>query len=699
MTNQIIALYLRRILPPTSRKYRPLREGEIRLLQIKPAHSLSTIECDFLYVDLQSAGDYAALSYTWGQADPSIPILVNNRVSLITENLYLALLHLRQRQATILWVDALCINQDDLAERARQVAQMKDVYHRAAIVHVWLGESNELSEQAFDELHGLSEHLDYDETVPSRLFKNISREEHHQKWRAISEILYRPWFRRMWVIQEALSARRAMVVCGKDIIDLDLFLKLIFSMVKAGVLKLIMSYHPRKHGLAGRPMTTTIEQLEFLVKAKFEAINLLAAHRFKPTLLNYLAGTRWAEATNPLDKVYGILSLADDARTLGHWNAHRGKNRRWLPFQVDYNLSKEEVFINATKAILCTTKSLDVLRFARYEPNSVDGLPSWVPDWANDNPHRVFGYMSVCPTSEDKKQYWRSYSTTSGLSYRADPIYHEITQHCSPEFYLGKTNTLTIKGILFDTITALSAHAYQQEHAHDIDPQSKDPTEILEPMQQYFRNVTQWTNDCERHARRCSPYPTGQSTWRSFWKTLNGGVTLEENLVPNGFEAFSSNLREAQSTLGNLKTQLSLAQSKSYDPLSEIAANAALSRYESLTSWLPTINSTCHSRKFATTQKNYMGLVPNGAIVGDFICVIYGCEMPVILRECGRNNFRFIGHGEIEGLVFDDAVVEKTFVLKKGEKQPNEEFDFLTLDKFGRKVFILLKKARQFKLV
>lgn len=652
-----------------------------------------------MYVDLRSAGDYAALSYTWGKDDPSIPILVNKRVFLITENLYLALLHLRQREVTMLWVDALCINQDDLAERARQVAQMKDVYCRAAIVHIWLGESNELSERAFDELHGLSEHLDYDEAVPNRFFDKGTMNGHHQRWRAISEILYRPWFRRMWVIQEALSARRAMMVCGKDMIDLDLFLKLINSMIKAGVLDMVMSYHPKRHELSGGPMRVAIEQLEFLVKAKFEVTNFFTAHKFKPTLLNYLAGTRWAEATNPLDKVYGILSLADDTRTLGNWDAHRGKNRKWLPFKVDYNLSKEEVFINATKAILCTTRSLDVLRFARYEPNSANSLPSWVADWSNKTPHRVLGYMSVCPTNEEKEQYWRSYLTTSDQSYIKDPIYHEITLHCSPEFYMGRANTLTIKGIYFDTITALSTNVYPQDRAHDIDPLGKDLTELFEPMRQYLRIITQWTDDCVYLARRCSPYPTGQSTWSSFWRTLSGGVIPEDYLIPKGFEALLSDLNEAQLALEALKTQLSSVQSKSPDPLSEIAASAALSHYESLVSWLPKFNSTCSSRKFATTQKNYMGLVPDGAIVGDFICIIYGCEMPFILRECGRNSFRLIGHGEFEGLVFDDAVIEKKVVLKRGENQPKEKFDFVTWDRFRRDVCVRLKKVRHFKLV
>jgi hypothetical protein len=139
----------------------------IRLLRIHPGHTLSTIECDFLYVNLHSSGDYVALSYTWQQQAPSVPILVNGRMVLVSENLYLALLHLRKRGFTTLWIDAICINQRDLPERASQVHQMKDIYQRASIVVVWLGDANNSSTQAFDALHGILEHLNWQSKVPS----------------------------------------------------------------------------------------------------------------------------------------------------------------------------------------------------------------------------------------------------------------------------------------------------------------------------------------------------------------------------------------------------------------------------------------------------------------------------------------------------------------------------------------------------
>lgn len=194
--------------------------------------------------------DYAALSYTWGTAAPSIPIQLHGRVTLVSENLYLALLHLRKRGATLIWVDALCINQEGLAERARQVSHMEEMYRRASLVWVWLGDNDEFSELAFDELHGLAQHLDWDGAVPKEyLVQELGR--HPQRWRAISELLYRPWFRRMWIIQEILSARWAMMMCGKDIIDANLFLKLVHSMLRADILKPILAFHPNRHELSG----------------------------------------------------------------------------------------------------------------------------------------------------------------------------------------------------------------------------------------------------------------------------------------------------------------------------------------------------------------------------------------------------------------------------------------------------------------
>ncbi|KAF2461212.1 heterokaryon incompatibility, partial [Lineolata rhizophorae] len=89
---------------------------------------------------LRSSPKYEALSYTWGDALDRHSIACEGKTIRVTANLLSALQHLRQPDVTrILWVDAVCINQGNIAERDAQVRMMGDIYRMAARVLVWLG--------------------------------------------------------------------------------------------------------------------------------------------------------------------------------------------------------------------------------------------------------------------------------------------------------------------------------------------------------------------------------------------------------------------------------------------------------------------------------------------------------------------------------------------------------------------------------
>jgi hypothetical protein len=625
---------------------------------------------------LESAKDYEALSYTWGIAAPSIPIQLHGKVTLVSENLYLALLHLRKRGVTLIWVDALCINQEDLAERARQVSHMEEIYRRASIVWVWLGDNDESSELAFDELHGLGQHLDWDEAVPQEyLVKEIDR--HPQRWRAISELLYRPWFRRMWIIQEILSARCAMMICGKDIIDANLFLKLVYSLLRAEKLKSVLAFHPNRHELSGGPLRVAHDQLSFLVKAKYEMTDFLARHRFKKTLLNFMAETRWAEATNPLDKIYGIFSLASDAGSLGYWHSDGGKRSPRRPFKIDYSRTKEEVFVNVTKAIICTSRSLEILRFAKYQSNSTSNLPSWVADWANPTPHAVRDYLPLEPIYTNESHSWRPLPRAPKPS--EDPglwnaIAHEITKRCGAYFEIGEENTLKIKGIHIDTIETLTSDTIPQDP--DLffpDPQNANATEQMTRWHCYLETLKTWCEECVRHAEACAPYPTGQSISSALWSVLNGYDARTEDHVPHGCLALPRAIEQLQLAVDIMATQI---RSEHVDALSDVVKSAALSNFIHCLSLLPKMSVTCFALKFATTRKRYMGLMPDGAMVGDLICVIYGCEAPMVLRSCEGGRFRLIGHGKAHGFSFDKAVVESNSTRRGGAGNSDRKISY-----------------------
>ncbi|KPI37153.1 uncharacterized protein AB675_3724 [Cyphellophora attinorum] len=94
-----------------------------------------------LPLDNRTSLDYTALSYTWAEDEPSHKIIVNDSLFSISQNLYGFLLEWRSSRdgPALLWIDAVCINQEDLEERASQVRYMQQLFRGARNVIAWLG--------------------------------------------------------------------------------------------------------------------------------------------------------------------------------------------------------------------------------------------------------------------------------------------------------------------------------------------------------------------------------------------------------------------------------------------------------------------------------------------------------------------------------------------------------------------------------
>lgn len=151
--------------------------NEIRLLRLQPGKFDDEIQCTLRHISLDECSEYTALSYTWGNPVNSKPVLIDGFNFNVTLNLYNALQHFRdQNELRTFWIDALCINQNDLSERSRQVFRMRDIYSKADRVEVWLGKADEDDYAAMELVRQLGEALSNPEELLSQEWNRSYRE-------------------------------------------------------------------------------------------------------------------------------------------------------------------------------------------------------------------------------------------------------------------------------------------------------------------------------------------------------------------------------------------------------------------------------------------------------------------------------------------------------------------------------------------
>ncbi|GAW16555.1 hypothetical protein ANO14919_059860 [Xylariales sp. No.14919] len=222
--------------------YTPLNLGEpsfrlMRLfggvgeqLQCELVHALLT-PCDVM--------DYEAVSYTWGTITSSIFIIQIHGDTIkqlsIGPNLYHLLLDLRYPvEDRMLWIDAICINQgtQDTSERNHQVQQMAEIYREARRVLVWLGPPTpEMNIAMVSLIERQTLHTGMKrkaiELRASGIWEGIQsnegRDPDNPICLGIRQILDRPWFRRIWILQEVGNARAALIHCGKKAVSSAIF--------------------------------------------------------------------------------------------------------------------------------------------------------------------------------------------------------------------------------------------------------------------------------------------------------------------------------------------------------------------------------------------------------------------------------------------------------------------------------------------
>ena len=393
------------------RQYRPLRQGEIRVLK---STSNSELQFELVHVHLGSTLRYAALSYTWGASEQSRSIQVDQSPCMVTDNLYDALEQLTKRRrwklplvpkGDLLWVDAVCINQSDYAERSQQVQLMRYLYENARKVYVWLGKPenevfNKLGVEKMQEF-ATRYHASMEEDLPYRPWwwpNKPSRPETlryqgfadlpvrdksvfdlpgtatHNAWLGICDIWRKRWWTRTWVYQEATMPDNFSVIFVRGIGVKSRDLKVVFlcgsSTFSWTDMNLTILAHQKLQSTPYLDTTFTDEVSEPCLKLS-RLLNARQAGLQAP--LDLLQTFRLTDCKDPRDKVFAPLGLAPIPAGQG------------IP--IDYRLSLRDVYISVVLFMMHEPgHGLDFLGYAAMPSNGETSLeqtmPSWVPDWS-----------------------------------------------------------------------------------------------------------------------------------------------------------------------------------------------------------------------------------------------------------------------------------------------------------------------------
>ena len=197
---------------PTPYRHDSLSDAasQIRLLKLTSCEDdFSAISGELVAVGLAEAPDYVALSYVWGPETPLMQILLHGKPFNVQQNLYSFLWHfLRAGRNEMLWIDALCINQEDLTEKSSAVNSMGDLYRQAASVVIWLGSPDEIISEA---LSFLGSYVDDASTAQNDYFRDHKVTRYFD---AIRRLVDDPYWSRIWIVQEFILARHIYVLYG-----------------------------------------------------------------------------------------------------------------------------------------------------------------------------------------------------------------------------------------------------------------------------------------------------------------------------------------------------------------------------------------------------------------------------------------------------------------------------------------------------
>lgn len=611
-----------------------LAPASIRLLKITYSNpsDLPVIHLITVSLDDPTRPPYTCLSYTWDNPIPGASYIDRDtfiditrpdgvvRRFDITPSLHDFLQHLHTRShaglVAYLWVDAVCINQADLGERASQVTLMERIYSDCERTIVWLGPADGNS-------HAAVQLIKYYEGVTPSYEDRVPPEgmNTNDLYVILGTFLDRNWFHRTWTLQELVLPRQVIFWCGA----MDFSPKQLYD----AVWSLPMSE-------AGESILAGHDKLDPITFGPIRGSWRVAAshHQRKNTLRNVVTGqwndvtpsgaadySRVRECFDQRDRIYGIMGVSNVSIT------------------VDYEKSAVQVF---------TEFVLAIANVCRYDPAQVEnrnkrktiGLPSWVPDFA----------VPLTPSSWKTLGANNFYSAGGGEGIKPlasrDPVILAVNGMMvdSIKHIAGNFGDISSGRFLVDCLAVL-----------DTLPQpAVDDNAIGSPgiVEMFWRTLV--VNNYRGRT------PEAEIFGPSF------SIFVRFHLAKWLFHLPGSNKQEAGKLQDNLKSLKRKGTPSAYLPTwGEVETTAA--RFETaadlgdvldaealahLDVYVGRLRAMFVDRCFFVTKDLRMGIGPDCVELGTHVCLVEGCQYPWLLEEAGPGGrYRLAGVGYVQGIM------------------------------------------------
>lgn len=539
-----------------------------------------------------------------------------------------------------LWIDAICINQEDPHERAEQVGLMRRIYKRASRLVIWLGKDRHESDRAIGFISKTHEHANQDglEKAVEWVSSQTSQSEFMATWVALARFYSRQWFKRTWIVQEYIvgSKDRAIWMCGshemshgvmETFVEMAKVLKfrgtwaLYGTEFKAMMERLEAQEHDM--GSLGKYNTESPEARSASAYAIFHRMSADFVRGFRAfaslthlkktftvasenginandTYINFwLSRLRITESSDPRDKIYAILGLLEESNN----NENLVGLERDLLI-VDYDASIQDVYDSLVCAIVTSTKQLGILSACTNRGDQINR--SWTPDWSQQTHFPLLTFPVV--------------TTRLGSKYgSATPQYNFGASRGmeAAALFSDDLRTMTVKGVIWDNIDMITGKFVHGSSSFVCPKFEVDLLSMLNALQ-------------DRHGNEVN---VRKLLLRAILRIDDQQLSDEQT------SAFDDWLRRIHH---RVETSI-------------FSDTTTGSRWRDDSFLTTVLDGIWTARCLAFTNAGCVGQTPEKSLPGDLVCVIPGCPIPMILRRVDQH-YDVIGEAYFDGIMSGEVV-------------------------------------------